>query len=462
MMNQTHNHVGTTNSNRQVPTVSVRQHADGLAIASMVVALAGYVTVIVVPFTSLLSVIFGHVALRRIREGQGAKTGKGMAITGLVLGYIVLACIPVYLVFWFANTVASPDAHTSARNTTTAKAPTIAVRPSLTKTQVDAMLALRDALNQTALDEIALTNFDSTTSSTVIADKARAALPKVYADLDKVALIAGLPPSVAAPRDAFVATDRERMHTFESCVNNPQTACPDTAHIDALDATTKANHQAIIDAIEAAVTTTAPVVAPAPVATTAPIATTAPFATIRNRDCPDDTWDAWLKCDTTGHGIQPSSGSWVAFSPALHVRFSAPPSLVEDPEYTGKDRYALRSRSNVYDFEALAIYRFAGNRGGESASTWTHESEAFAGAANISGFTVTSGPRQQQVSGYQGNVGQFHYRQFDSGLPVSGTMWVGEVGGDELVIVYRCAPERERQLDDEFAQVIRTIDFSAH
>jgi MFS-type transporter involved in bile tolerance (Atg22 family) len=45
---------------------------------------------------SILAVIFGHVALRRIaREG---KAGRGMAIAGLVLGYIGVATLVIVIV----------------------------------------------------------------------------------------------------------------------------------------------------------------------------------------------------------------------------------------------------------------------------------------------------------------------------------------------------------------------------
>jgi hypothetical protein len=36
---------------------------------------------------SLLGVIFGHLALRRIRESEGQETGRGTALVGLVVGY---------------------------------------------------------------------------------------------------------------------------------------------------------------------------------------------------------------------------------------------------------------------------------------------------------------------------------------------------------------------------------------
>ena len=37
---------------------------------------------------ALLAVIFGHTGLSKVNKSDGAITGKGMAITGFVLGYI--------------------------------------------------------------------------------------------------------------------------------------------------------------------------------------------------------------------------------------------------------------------------------------------------------------------------------------------------------------------------------------
>jgi hypothetical protein len=162
-----------------------------------------------------------------------------------------------------------------------------------------------------------------------------------------------------------------------------------------------------------------------------------------------------------GSDIQPAYGSWVAFYPLIHVRFFAPPSLVEDPEHNSPNRFALSSPSNVFDFEALDIYRFPGARGGDYASTWQSEMNTFRKGNNITSLVVTSAPQQQQVGAYQGNIGQFHYYQRDNGLQISGTTWVGQVGGDEAVIIYRCSPDREGVLDGEFGQVIATIDFGA-
>jgi hypothetical protein len=44
---------------------------------------------------SLLGVIFGHVALNQIK--QRGESGRGLAIAGIVLGYLALAFIAVGL-----------------------------------------------------------------------------------------------------------------------------------------------------------------------------------------------------------------------------------------------------------------------------------------------------------------------------------------------------------------------------
>lgn len=156
------------------------------------------------------------------------------------------------------------------------------------------------------------------------------------------------------------------------------------------------------------------------------------------------------------------NGSWVAYSPAIRTRFFAPPSLVEDPEFSSDHRYSLSSPSNVFDFEALDIYRFVGTRGGDFSLTWQQEIGAYNRANTATQlFNVTSGPRQQQIGAYQGNIGQFNYIQMNNALEIDGTMWVGQVGGDEVVMIYRCAAERAAILDTEIAQVMATIDFNA-
>lgn len=60
---------------------------NGLAIAGMVLGIVWFYWI-----GSLLAVVFGHVALSQIKRNP-YQNGKGMAIAGLVLGYIGLAVL---------------------------------------------------------------------------------------------------------------------------------------------------------------------------------------------------------------------------------------------------------------------------------------------------------------------------------------------------------------------------------
>ena len=47
---------------------------------------------------NIVAVVFGHLALSEIRKSAGRLTGQGIAIAGLVLGYVGLAAIPFILI----------------------------------------------------------------------------------------------------------------------------------------------------------------------------------------------------------------------------------------------------------------------------------------------------------------------------------------------------------------------------
>lgn len=70
---------------------------NGLAIASLVLGILSLCGI-----GSILAVIFGHVSLNQIRRSGDREGGRGMAITGVVLGWIGIAAIVVYLVFYAA------------------------------------------------------------------------------------------------------------------------------------------------------------------------------------------------------------------------------------------------------------------------------------------------------------------------------------------------------------------------
>ena len=66
---------------------------SGKAIASLVCGLFLFAF----PF-SILAVVLGHLAVSEIRKSAGRLKGEGIAIAGLVLGYVGLAVIPVILI----------------------------------------------------------------------------------------------------------------------------------------------------------------------------------------------------------------------------------------------------------------------------------------------------------------------------------------------------------------------------
>lgn len=65
----------------------------GLAIAALVLALA------LGPLGSIPAVICGHLALRKIRK-EPALGGRGLALAGLIIGYVVLGLFTIPLIVW--------------------------------------------------------------------------------------------------------------------------------------------------------------------------------------------------------------------------------------------------------------------------------------------------------------------------------------------------------------------------
>jgi len=86
-----------------------------MAIISMVAGIAGFLSfsivfedifICVVLLASICAIVCGHIARRQIRKSKGLEQGKGIALTGLILGYAlpvvlaILAAIAIcFLVF---------------------------------------------------------------------------------------------------------------------------------------------------------------------------------------------------------------------------------------------------------------------------------------------------------------------------------------------------------------------------
>src|SRR5262249_13545849 len=74
------------------------QRVNGFAVASLVLGLTCWCGF----FTGILAVIFGNVALGRIARSEGREQGRGMAIAGIVLGWVSIAVLGVLAILWFA------------------------------------------------------------------------------------------------------------------------------------------------------------------------------------------------------------------------------------------------------------------------------------------------------------------------------------------------------------------------
>jgi len=79
------------------PALPIRQapRQCGLALASLLLGVAGLVCLVVGPLTGIPAVICGHLARSRIRKSGGTLSGAGLALAGLITGYITIVMIAV-------------------------------------------------------------------------------------------------------------------------------------------------------------------------------------------------------------------------------------------------------------------------------------------------------------------------------------------------------------------------------
>ena len=76
-------------SSQQIPAIPGAPKKDsGLAIASLVCGIAAWIIFPIV--AAIAAVITGHLAKKEIRDSNGTMSGDGMALAGLLMGYIQL------------------------------------------------------------------------------------------------------------------------------------------------------------------------------------------------------------------------------------------------------------------------------------------------------------------------------------------------------------------------------------
>lgn len=74
------------------------QETDGKAVGSLILGILGLVVPVVGVLVGIPAVVLGHLSRKSIRESLGRLKGDGMALAGLIMGYISVAAIPLVLI----------------------------------------------------------------------------------------------------------------------------------------------------------------------------------------------------------------------------------------------------------------------------------------------------------------------------------------------------------------------------
>jgi hypothetical protein len=93
------------------PVVAARRETNGLSIASLVLGIVWFLGI-----GSILAIIFGFVSRRQIRQSGGRQSGEGMALAGIILGFVGV----LGLILWIA--LFATLAHTIDENCTNVNA----------------------------------------------------------------------------------------------------------------------------------------------------------------------------------------------------------------------------------------------------------------------------------------------------------------------------------------------------
>jgi len=82
------------------------------AVISLIAGVLGFVQILPV-IGPIAAVVAGHIAKSEIKKSGGMVTGNGMATTGLILGYVMIAlglCLTCVFVMAFAGLITLPFA----------------------------------------------------------------------------------------------------------------------------------------------------------------------------------------------------------------------------------------------------------------------------------------------------------------------------------------------------------------
>ncbi len=78
------------------PVMQPMQRDSGAAIASLVMGIIAWTFL---PFiAALVAIITGHIGISEVNNGNGMVKGKGMAVAGLVMGYVQFGILLLLIV----------------------------------------------------------------------------------------------------------------------------------------------------------------------------------------------------------------------------------------------------------------------------------------------------------------------------------------------------------------------------
>lgn len=75
---------------------TIERETSGLAIASLILSIA---SIIIGPFGFIPGIVCGHLAKKKIRLNKSELKGEGLALSGLIIGYIFLALFTLFILF---------------------------------------------------------------------------------------------------------------------------------------------------------------------------------------------------------------------------------------------------------------------------------------------------------------------------------------------------------------------------
>ncbi len=87
---------------QQMPVAPVAPKTNGLAIASLVLGI-----VWIYGIGSILALVFGYQAKGQIDRSGGRESGRGMAVAGIVLGWVGVGALVLFILFGLAYATGS-------------------------------------------------------------------------------------------------------------------------------------------------------------------------------------------------------------------------------------------------------------------------------------------------------------------------------------------------------------------